>query len=50
MLSVFQPGSIMNTSAVLKVVNDITEASDCKKFCDALFIDLSKDFDAVVYF
>ena len=34
-------------TAALKVVNDIIEALDCRKYCAALFIDLSKAFDTV---
>ena len=35
------------TTAAIKVVNDITEALDTRKYCTALFIDLSKAFDTV---
>ena len=34
-------------TATLKVVNDIIESLDCKKYCAAVFIDLSKAFDTV---
>lgn len=34
-------------TAALKVFNDVFEALDSKKFCAALFIDLSKAFDTV---
>ena len=34
-------------TAAIKVVNDIIEALDGRKYCAALFIDLSKAFDTV---
>ncbi len=34
-------------TAAIKVVNDIIDALDCKKYCAALFIDLTKTFDTV---
>lgn len=34
-------------TATMKVVNDIIEALDCRKYCAALFLDLSKAFDTV---
>jgi len=35
------------TTAAIKVVNNIIEALDCKNYCAAVFIDLSKAFDTV---
>uniref|UniRef100_A0A669C6E9 ribonuclease H n=1 Tax=Oreochromis niloticus TaxID=8128 RepID=A0A669C6E9_ORENI len=34
-------------TAATKVVNDIIDLIDCKKYCAALFLDLSKAFDTV---
>ena len=49
-LSTYQSGfrkQHSTTSAALKVTNDIIDAVDSKRFCAALFIDLSKAFDTV---
>ena len=44
-LSPFQSGfrkQHSSATAAIKVINDIVEAMDAKKYCAALFIDLSK--------
>ncbi len=49
-LSDFQSGfrkQHSTTTAALKVLNDFTESVDNKKYCAALFIDLSKAFDTI---
>ena len=49
-LSPFQSGfrkQHSTATAAIKVINDIVEAMDAKKYCAALFIDLSKAFDTV---
>uniref|UniRef100_A0A3B3BNA3 Reverse transcriptase domain-containing protein n=1 Tax=Oryzias melastigma TaxID=30732 RepID=A0A3B3BNA3_ORYME len=49
-LSEFQSGFRKHHStitATLKVLDDVIQALDCKKYCVALFIDLSKAFDTV---
>ena len=49
-LSLFQSGfrkQLSTATAAIKVINDMLEAMDAKKYSDALFIDLSKASDTV---
>ena len=51
-LSPFQSGfrrQHSTATAAIKVINDMLEAMDAKKYCAGLFIDLSKVFDTVFY-